>query len=76
MTLATNVEFISSRESLNELDIPELFKDIFIFFVYDATKGLNFLAERVQAELKTRFPEKKMYEFVYFTFVPKEMRVI
>jgi hypothetical protein len=43
-TLAMNIEFISTRKSLDELDISELLKDIFIFFVYESNKGLNFLS--------------------------------
>lgn len=72
--LERNIEFISSCEKVEQLNVPGLLKDLFVLFIYDANRNLSFLLENIQKGLKEAFPHKGIYSFIYFTFNPKELR--
>ena len=73
-TLNSNIEFISTRQSLDELDIEELLKDLYVCFIQESQRGLSFLLEKLKNNLIQTYTEKKIYDFVEFMFVPKELR--
>ena len=72
--LEANVQFINTCKTLASLNDPGLLKDIFIFFLFDTNRNIGYILENIQKGLKQNFPDKNIYDFVYFTFNPKELR--
>ena len=62
---------MTNAPTINDLNVPEFLKDLYKYFIYDANHNLQFLVDDLQKNMRSAYPEKKIYDFTYFLFSGK-----